>query len=69
MHVIGDPIIDLDESKDVAHLDCYAVVYQLGEKALPQGDLTLGIRYSDDVVLHQGRWMFKSRTAQTLWMR
>jgi len=69
MHLIGDPIIDLLKSNDAAHLDCYAVVYQLGDQALNQGDLTLGIRYADEALLHEGRWVFKNRKAQTLWMR
>lgn len=69
MHVIGDPLIDLLEGKDVAALDTYAVVYQLSDPASPQGDLTLGIRYFDRAVVHQGHWVFMRRDSRTLWMR
>jgi len=66
MHLIGDPLIDLAEGADRATVDTYAVVYQLNDAAT---DLTLGIRYLDEAVLHQGRWVIRHRQAQTLWMR
>jgi hypothetical protein len=67
MHMIGEPLITLEEGSAEAAVDTYAVVYQLGDGG--SGDLTLGIRYLDDVVLHQGRWLFRRRTSQTVWMR
>ena len=67
MHHMGDPLIDLDEGSHVASLDTYAVVYQFGGEG--QSDLTLGVRYLDVVVRHDGRWVIKTRTATTLWMR
>lgn len=69
MHVLGDPLIDLPEGDDVAALDTYAVVYQLGDQQAGQSDLTLGIRYLDSVVRRNGRWVINARTATTLWMR
>ncbi len=69
MHVVGDPLIDLLDGDDVAALDTYAVVYQLSGPSSSQGDLTLGIRYLDRAVLHQGRWVFMRRDSHTLWMR
>jgi hypothetical protein len=65
MHMLGDPLIDLDAHR----LDTYAVVYQLGDQAAGQADLTLGIRYLDDVVRHDGHWVIQRRVARTLWMR
>jgi len=67
MHVLGDPLIDL--VGDEAHLDTYAVVYQLGDRDAGQADLTLGIRYLDDAVRHDGRWVIRHRSARTLWTR
>jgi hypothetical protein len=67
MHMIGEPLITLEEGSAAAAVDTYAVVYQLGDEG--SGDLTLGIRYLDDVVLDQGRWLFRRRTSQTVWMR
>ena len=69
MHVLGDPLISLDASARTGALDTYAVVYQLGDVAAAQGDLTLGLRYLDDVEVHQDRWVIRHRRAVTLWMR
>lgn len=69
MHVIGEPLVRLDPGGQHAELDTYAVVYQLGDAAEGQGDLTLGIRYLDQVVRGGGRWVFVHRRAQTRWMR
>ncbi|MCU1374459.1 MAG: hypothetical protein JWO68_1745 [Actinomycetia bacterium] len=65
MHVLGEPLIELDG--DAAHLDTYAVVYQLGGEG--QGDLTLGIRYLDEAVRTGAGWVIRRRTATTVWMR
>ena len=67
MHVLGDPLIALPEGDEAGELDTYAVVYQLGGEG--QSDLTLGIRYLDSVVRHNGRWVIKARRATTVWMR
>jgi hypothetical protein len=69
MHVLGDPLITLDASEESGTLDTYAVVYQLGDAAAGQQDLTLGIRYLDDVVRREGRWVIRRREARTLWTR
>lgn len=68
MHMIGDPLIDL-RNAEAADLDTYAVVHQLSDPASGQGDLTLGIRYLDEAVLHEERWVFVRRDSRTLWMR
>ena len=54
MHMLGDPLIDLVPGADEAVLDTYAVVYQLSEPGSGSGDLTLGIRYFDDVERFEG---------------
>ena len=69
MHVIGDPLVVFGPGTDEAHLDAYAVVYQLSDPASGGADLTLGIRYLDDVLRRDGRWVIRHRTASTLWMR
>jgi hypothetical protein len=69
MHVLGDPLIDLREGADEGTVDTYAVVYQLGDQQAGQGDLTLGIRYVDEVVRASHRWVIRRRTATTVWMR
>ena len=69
MHLIGDPLIVLHEGEAHATVDSYAVVYQLSEPGSGASDLTLGIRYVDEVVLDRGRWVIRRRNARTLWMR
>lgn len=69
MHVICEPLISLDEGAGTASLDTYAIVHQLSEPGSGKGDLTMGVRYLDDTVVHQGRWVIARRTARTLWMR
>jgi hypothetical protein len=69
MHVLGDPLVALAAGGEQGTLDTYAVVYQLGDHGAGQDDLTLGIRYVDDVVRFQGRWVIQRRRAETVWMR
>ena len=69
MHVIADPLITLGPGPDEAVVDAYAVVHQLGDATAGGGDLTLGIRYLDDMVRLDGHWVIRRRTARTLWMR
>lgn len=69
MHMVGEPLIHLVSGADEAFLDVYAVVYQLSDPASGSADLTLGIRYLDDVERLWGRWVIRRRTAQTIWMR
>jgi SnoaL-like domain len=69
MHLVGDPLIVLDDDEQRATMDSYAVVFQLSDAGTGHSDLTLGIRYVDDVVLDSGRWVILHRRAQTVWMR
>lgn len=69
MHLMADPLITVVDGAGEATLDTYAVVFQLSEPGSGKGDLTLGIRYLDDVVVHEGHWVFRRRGARTLWMR
>ena len=58
---------------DTAHLDTYAVVYQTGPVSGDGGDLTLGMRYVDDMVRRPGTeaasWCIHHRVARCVWMR
>ncbi len=69
MHFLGDPLVALVDGAEEATLDTYAVIYQLSDPQSGNADLTLGIRYLDQMVRHQGRWVIRRRTARTLWMR
>ena len=68
MHVLADPLIDLEVGADTARLDTYAVVYQVPADA--DAPLrTLGMRYVDDMLRRDGTWCIHHRVARMLWMR
>jgi hypothetical protein len=69
MHVLGDPLIDLEPGADHARMDTYAVVYQFRPAGSSEADLVLGIRYLDDMVRHAGQWLIYHRQAINLWTR
>lgn len=69
MHVLGDPLIVLEDEGGRATTDTYAVVYQLADQKTGGSDLTLGIRYLDELTLEGGTWVIRRRSAETLWMR
>jgi len=66
MHLLGDPLIDLAPGADTAHVDTYAVVYQLPDGSDP---FTLGMRYLDDLVKLDGEWRIHHRKTERVWMR
>jgi hypothetical protein len=68
-HVLGEPLIDLEPGADTAKLDTYAVVYQMGRLDDPDADMVLGMRYVDEVVRRDGRWLIHHRVATALWVR
>jgi hypothetical protein len=61
MHMLGDPLIELDEPAGRGRLDTYGVVYA--------PDRTLGMRYIDDVELVEGRWLIRHRVSRAVWSR
>jgi hypothetical protein len=69
MHVLGDPLIDLEPGADHARMDTYAVVYQFRPSGSTEADLILGIRYLDDMVRHGDQWLIHHRQAVNLWTR
>lgn len=69
MHVFADPLIELTPGADAATVDTYATVFQIGPTSGQGDDLELGVRYVDQVVRLDGRWVVRTRTATTLWMR
>jgi len=69
MHVLGDPLIELEEGGDQAHLDTYAVVYQLRAPESAEADLVLGMRYLDEVVRRGDTWLIHHRRSTMVWTR
>jgi hypothetical protein len=69
MHLLADPLVDLEPGADTARVDAYAVVFQTGPTSGEGRDLTLGMRYVDDMVRRDGAWCIYQRVARMLWMR
>ena len=69
MHLLGEPLISHRDGSDEATADTYAVVHQIGDAAAGQGDLTLGMRYLDLLVVAGGQWVIRSRSSRVVWMR
>jgi hypothetical protein len=69
MHVLGDPLLDLEPGADTARMDTYAVVYQIPAPGRDGEHRTLGMRYVDDLVRHGNEWRIHHRVARMLWMR
>jgi SnoaL-like domain len=69
MHVLGDPLIAMDGDHRGATTDTYAIVYQLADPKSGGSDLTLGIRYLDELINQDGHWVIRRRSARTVWMR
>jgi ketosteroid isomerase-like protein len=68
MHMLGDPLVQLEPGAAEASSDTYAVVYQLRAPDAPEGNLTLGMRYFDNLVRHDGQWLIRHRRTANLWM-
>jgi len=69
MHLLADPLIELEAGADTARIDTYAVVFQIAAPDSGGADLTLGMRYVDDMVRSDGRWCIHHRVARMLWMK
>ena len=68
MHVLGDPLIELEVGADEATLDTYAVVYQIGATGEGGGNSTLGVRYFDLVERRDGEWRIRHRRTELRFM-
>ena len=68
MHVLGDPLIELEVGADEATLDTYAVVYQIGATRDGGGNSTLGVRYLDAVERRDGEWRVRHRRTELRFM-
>jgi hypothetical protein len=69
MHVLADPLIDLQPGATTARMDTYAVVYQVPAPDSDAEPRTLGMRYVDELVRRDGQWRIHHRVARMLWMR
>ena len=68
MHMLGDPLVELEVGADTATLDTYAVVYQIGATSEGGGNATLGVRYLDVVERRDGEWRIRHRRTELRFM-
>lgn len=66
MHLLGEPLVELEPGADVARLDIYAVVYQVNALS-GGGNMTLGMRYLDEVERRNRVWRIRHRKTQMRW--
>jgi hypothetical protein len=69
MHVLADPLIDLEPGGTTARMDTYAVVYQVPAPDSDAEPRTLGMRYVDELVRTQGSWRIRRRVARMVFMQ
>jgi hypothetical protein len=67
MHVLADPLIDLQPGDNRARMDTYAVVHQIPAPDRDGEHRQLGMRYLDDLVRRDGNWRIHHRVARMLW--
>ncbi|MEQ8841646.1 MAG: nuclear transport factor 2 family protein [Acidimicrobiales bacterium] len=68
MHVLADPLIDVDVGNDAATMDVYAVVIQL-ERVDGGADMALGVQYRHRLGRDAGGWLIVHRTSEILWIK
>lgn len=67
MHLLGNQLIEIDG--DRARSETYAIAHH---RTNANGDLRLlvvGVRYEDDLVRHEGRWLIRHRVVHMEWER
>ena len=67
MHALGDPLIELVPGADVARLDTYGVVYQVGARE-DGANMTMGMRYVDEVERRGSEWRIRRRRSEMRWV-
>lgn len=64
MHFIGNQVVDVDG--DQAEVESYAVAYHFAH-ADGEADLTVGVRYQDELARQDGRWVITRRVVVADW--
>lgn len=71
MHVVGNVLVEFDDSPDVARVESYVVAYHrvAASTSKPERDVVIGLRYVDDVVRRDGEWRIAARDCVIDWTR
>jgi hypothetical protein len=63
MHFFGNQLTEV--SADTGHCVTYGIAYHLGSGT--GSDFVIGVRYRDDVVREDGRWVISGRVVEGIW--
>ena len=63
MHFFGNQLTEV--SGDTGHCVTYGIAYHLGSGT--GSDFVIGVRYTDDVVRADGRWVISGRVVEGIW--
>jgi hypothetical protein len=75
MHFLGNILIDVDPSLQLARAETYGIAIHRTDGGKPVGNLTTGFRYVDDFALRvvepgaPAEWRIQRRVATTEWVR
>jgi hypothetical protein len=75
MHFLGNILIEVDPSLQVARAETYGIAIHRTDDGRPVGNLTTGFRYVDDFALlgvspgGPAEWRIRRRVATTEWVR
>jgi hypothetical protein len=68
MHFMGNQIIDLKQDK--ARSETYAIAYHRRKEGSSRSvDLTVAVRYLDELIRCNGRWFIRRRVVEPVWRR
>jgi hypothetical protein len=67
MHLLGNQLIEIDG--DRAHSETYAIAHHRLNNNGDRHNLTVGVRYEDELVRRDGRWMISHRVVHMEWER
>lgn len=65
-HLIASSIIDVEG--DAAHAESQCTAHHINGEGAQTSDWTVHLRYSDDFVRVDGRWLIARRELRTMWM-
>jgi hypothetical protein len=63
MHFFGNQLTEV--TADTGHCVTYGIAYHLGSGT--GSDFVIGVRYRDDVVREDGRWVISGRVVEGIW--
>jgi hypothetical protein len=67
MHFMGNQLIEVDG--ETASCETYAIAYHRRQDGVEKKDRVVALRYLDDLVRRDGRWLIARRFVNVEWQR